>query len=306
MNFDKVEIRIKGKPTLFPSIKVDKDIFVITGRFVKTATIHKEWSNDVSNPEAIADVLRKHKIDIFTFWQRLPDITPRYNYHMEWHAVSAIPITTYDHWLSKQINSDTRKKIKRASNRGVEIKQVPLDDKFIQGALNIYNETSIRRGKRFWHYGKDFNTAKKELSEDLESSDFISAYFNGELIGYVKLNYYGEYANPGHILSLLKYRNEKYTNNALIAKAVELCAEKKMQYLTYTDWRKGSQADFLRRHGFEKVLLPRYFIPLTIKGNLCLQLHLHRGIRSLLPEKMLLFLLNCRKRFYEKTLTGNI
>src|SRR5208283_3731408 len=115
----------------------------------------------------------------------------------------------------------------------------------------------------------------------------------------VKLNYYDKYANPGLILSMMKYWKNK-TNDALIAKAVELCAEKKMLYLTYTDWRKGSQADFHRRHGFEKVLLPRYFIPLTIKGNLCLRLHLHRGIKRLLPEKMLLFLLNCRKKVYEK------
>jgi len=306
MSFDKVGIRDKGKLTFLPYIKVDKDIFIITGKFLKTATIHKEWSNDVSNPEAVADVLRKHKIDVFTFWQRLPDIAPRYNYYMEWHAISALPITTYEHWINNQIKTDTRKKIKRAPKRGVDIRKVELNDEFVKGAMKIYNETPVRRGKRFWHFGKDFDTTKQELSEDLENSDFIGAYLNDELIGYVKLNYYDRYANPGHILSMLKYWNEKYTNNALIAKAVELCAERKMEYLTYTNWRRGNQADFLRRHGFEKVLLPRYFVPLTIKGNLCLRLHLHRGIKPLLPEKMNLFLSNCRKAFYEKTASENI
>src|SRR5208283_2935969 len=99
----------------------------------------KEWSNDVSNPETIVNILRKYKIDIFTFWQRLPDITPRYNYYMEWHAVSALPITTYDHWRSKQINSDTRYQIKRASKKGIEIKKVQLDDDFISGVVKIHN-----------------------------------------------------------------------------------------------------------------------------------------------------------------------
>src|SRR5208283_2331477 len=154
----------------------------------------KEWSNDVSNPETIVNILRKYKIDIFTFWQRLPDITPRYNYYMEWHAVSAIPITTYEHWLSRQINTDMRNKVRRAAKGGVEIRKVQIDDEFVKGVMAIYNDTPIRRGKRFWHYGKDFDTVKKELSEDLETSDFIGAYLNGELIGFVKLNYYDKYA----------------------------------------------------------------------------------------------------------------
>jgi len=300
MNFNLLEVMDKGKQKLVRSVKVGNDFYVVSGKFIKTARIHKEWMNDVSDIEHVIRALKEYDVDLFTFWQRLPDTVPKYNYFMEWHPITALPITTYDHWIANQIKTDTRKKIKRAPKRGVDIRLVDVSDDFTTGVMHIFNETPIRRGKSFWHYGKDFNSTKSTLLLDLDTSDFIAAYLDDELIGFIKLNYFGRYANPGLILSLLKYQNQKYTNNALIAKAVEVCAEKKMEYLTYTDWRLGSHADFLRRHGFQKVLLPRYFVPLTAKGNLYIKLGLHRGIRSFLPEKVLLLLLECRKKFYKK------
>ena len=58
----------------------------------------------------------------------------------------------------------------------------------------------------FWHYGKDFDTLKRGLSRDLDRSKFIGAYDQGELVGFVKLNFApGRFANPGLIVSKLKH-----------------------------------------------------------------------------------------------------
>jgi hypothetical protein len=238
------------------------------------------------------------KPDIFTFWQRLPDTTPMYSYYYESEALSAIPLKSFKYWWENQINSDTRKKAKRATKRGIEIKIVSLDDAFVRGVMGIFNETPVRRGKPFWHYGKDFETVKNQLSRDLSYSKFIGAYHEGTLVGFVKLVYAdGRFANPGLIISKLEFR-KKYVSNALLAKAVELCSEDGVPYLTYTNWRSGGQAEFLVRHGFEKTFVPRYWIPLTSKGRISMGLGFHRGIRAYIPAWLRGALLESRAAFY--------
>jgi hypothetical protein len=90
----------------------------------------------------------------------------------------------------------------------------------------------------------------------------------------------------------------KFPNNALIAKAVATCAEKRIPYLTYTKWRSGSHGHFQHLMGFEKVNVPRYYIPLTARGRIGLRLNLHRGIAGILPGRVLSLLLKMRKRVY--------
>ena len=152
----------------------------------------------------------------------------------------------------------------------------------------------------FWHYGKSFDTVKEELSMDLATSKLIGAYEDGKLVGFVKLNCApGRFANPGLIFSKLEAR-KKYVNNALIAKSVELCCREGFPYLTYTKWRRGTQAEFLIRNGFEKTTVPRYWIPLTKKGKVALALGLHCGIRPYIPDKLLGALLAVRSTFYDR------
>jgi hypothetical protein len=38
--------------------------------------------------------------------------------------------------------------------------------------------------------------------------------------------------------------------------------------------------------GFEKVSVPRYYVPLTWRGSLALKLGIHRGLRALIPPKL--------------------
>lgn len=193
----------------------------------------------------------------------------------------------FKHWWEKQIKTDTRKKIKRPEKRGVEIRVVSLDDAFVRGVMSIFNETPVRRGRRFWHYGKDFETVKEELSRDLANSKFIGAFYEGELVGLVKLVYSkGRFANPGLIISKLEFR-KKYVNNALVGRAVEECTKDGIPYLTYTNWRRGSQAEFLIRHGFQEICVPRYWIPLTRKGALAIKLGCHRKLRTYIPDSLL-------------------
>jgi hypothetical protein len=292
----------RGRTVPVRGLEVNDKRLVIQGRFLTVARLKDEWHEDIGDPEVIVTALKKSTVrpDLFTFWQRLPDRAPRYAYPYDMETLSAIPLQSFQYWWEKQIGSETRKKAKRPEKRGVEIRVVALDDAFVRGVLGIFNETPVRRGKPFWHYGKSFETLKEELSRDLDRSKFIGAYDGGKLVGFVKLVYaQGRFANPGLIVSKLEAR-KKYVNNALIAKSVELCCQDRIPFLTYTKWRRGTQAEFLIRHGFEKTSVPRYWIALTNKGRIALKVGLHRNIRAYIPDRLMGALLNLRGAFYNR------
>ena len=281
-------------------IQVNKDSFLIQGRFVRIARLEHEWYDDVEDPEATIGSLRRlhPSPDILTFWQRLPHVAPRYRYRMEPDAIAALPIKSFSFWWQKQVDCKTRNKIRRAEKKGVEVRATGFDDSFVKGMRSIFNEIPIRQGKRFWHYGKDFHTLKSEFSRFLFREEILGAYLNEELIGFIMLAFAGDYAALGQIISKTAHR-DKAPNNILIAKAVERCAEKGIPYLVYAKWEDGSLGDFKRHNGFERVDLPRYFVPLSAKGRTFIFLKLHRGLGGVIPAPVLRWVKDARRSIVE-------
>jgi Acetyltransferase (GNAT) domain len=254
---------------------------VVEGKILRIARPHvspqQEWFEDVENPEMLIDSLRKtkHCPDILTFWQRLPDTEPKYSYAMERDSIAALPIKSYSYWWEKQIDRVARNKARKAEKKGVIVKPATFDDRFIQGMTSIFNETPVRQGRRYLHYGKDFETVKREFSRFLFREEIFGAYLGEELVGFIMLCNAGNYAFLGQIISKIACR-DLAPNNALMAKAVERCAEKGLPYLVYAYWLDDGLGDFKRSNGFQKVDLPRYFVPLTKRGKLALSLGVHR------------------------------
>src|SRR5690606_3290760 len=135
-----------------------------------------------------------------------------------------------------------------------------------RGMTAIFNETPVRQGRKLWHYGKDFATVKEQFSRYVYRERMIGAYVGDEMVGFVMLGDAGRFALLGQIISSLRHR-DKSPNNSLIAKSVEICANSGMEYLVYWYWGDDSLAEFKRRCGFEPFALPRYYIPLTLKGR---------------------------------------
>ena len=48
------------------------------------------------------------------------------------------------------------------------------------------------------------------------------------------------------------------------------------------------------------IAIPRYYIPLTIKGKIALKLNIHNGVRGIIPEIVKGGLKDLRKKFYNK------
>ncbi|MBI9099857.1 MAG: hypothetical protein JEY91_15360 [Spirochaetaceae bacterium] len=273
------------------------DDIYITGKLLKSARIKDEWYRDITDPELILEEIRKKSVyaDIFTFRQRLPDSIPHYKYHTIYDSIAALRIHNYTEWWNNQINSKTRNAVRRSEKMGVEIKKASFNDEFISGMVNIFNETKIRQGKSFWHYGKDFDTVKSEFSRNLHREEIFGAYYERDLIGFLFLAFTDRYAMITQILSFIRHRN-KSVNNALMATAVKVCSEKHFPYLVYAKWPRGSLADFKRHNGFKKVNLPVFYIPLTLIGKIALKLNLQNGIRKLIPDSVKNIVIIIRKK----------
>jgi hypothetical protein len=280
-------------------LMVEEKEIVVAGRFIKTALLRDEWLEEVENPESFIGAMKKQDIraDLFTFWQKLPETEPKYAYYMERDPIAAIPIKSYEHWMNHQIERSARKAVRKAEKKGVTVSVSGLNDDLVKGIMTIYNETPIRQGRPYPHYGKDFDTVKEDLSRDQHRSDFICSYAGGELIGFIQLGYTGVSVLPFGMVSKLEHR-DKSPQNAMLAKAIEICEAKKIRYLWYGKWGEDSLGDFKKNNGCEKLNMPRYYIPLSAKGALALKYHLHHGLAEALPEKAKLRMKEIRKKWY--------
>jgi hypothetical protein len=295
------ESLVKGQPTRIDCLELDGQSYVVSKGPATVVSLEDEWYEDVPHPARVIEALKSARVDadLFSFWQRLPDVQPRFPFYTELESIAALPITSYEHWWTKQIKSRTRNLIRKAE-KTIEVRETSYDDAFVHGMTRVFNETPVRQGRRFWHYGKDFSTIKQQFSRYLSREDLIGAYYNDDLIGFMMLGNAGRYAVTGQIISMIEHR-DKATNNLLIARAVEICERRHLPYLVYLHWGDGSLAEFKRRCGFEPTSIPRYYVPLTARGHVVLRLGLHRGWKKRLPPSLAARLKDFRRRWLKRS-----
>jgi hypothetical protein len=292
---------LDGHPARVECIEINSQTFSVTRGLVTTVSLEDEWYDDVLDPTAVIAELsdnRDLKADVFTFWQRLPHLQPKYPYHQEWEAIAALPITSYKSWWDTQIKSRVRNLVRKAEKDGVVVREVSYNDEFVRGMAKIFNEAAIRQGRPFWHYGKDVETIRHQFSRFVHREHMIAAYLGEEMIGFVMLGNAGVFGITGQIISSLNHRDKAVTN-ALIAKSVEVCERLGLRYLVYLFWSDDSLSEFKRRCGFERTLAPRYFVPLTTAGRVAIATGLHRGLRAALPVGFKTPLKRARTAWYE-------
>jgi len=302
------EIRVKGSPVRVPSVQIGERTVVATGKWLKVAALRDEElieGDSVEDPSRFVPILKDSGLsaDLFTFGQRVPDCSHKYNYCTEWENAAAIPITDFSHWWKDCAEYSIRKAVNRAKKSSVTVTITEFNDKLVEAICRIYNETPVRQGKLFWHYKKDFHLVKRELATYLDRSIFIGAYYEDELIGFMKITWVGTTGTITQILSMRKHF-DKRPNNAMIAKAVEICASEGKSHFIYGSYvyydSNSSLTEFKRRNGFEAVPLPRYYIPLTLKGRFALKLGFHRGLAANTPKPIMKAFLRARKLWIER------
>ena len=282
------------------------------GKLIRIAYLDGEGYQFMEDPQMVLEAIRysRPRPDLFTFIQKLSETSPKYSYPMESDNMAVLPVSTFDHWMANQINFKVRNKVRKAIKNGVVTREVPFDDALIRGIHVIYNESPVRQGRRFWHYGENLETVRRIKATFLDRSIFIGAFFEGNLIGFAKLvaNEDGSQAGLLHILSLIQHR-DKAPTNAVIAQAVRSCAERRIPYLWYANFSYGkkqhdSLVDFKRYNGFQKVDVPRYYVPLTAIGTMALRLGLHHSFTDSIPQPVVATYRKIRSRWYARRFAG--
>src|SRR5271165_2327263 len=100
----------------------DKEI-LIEGKLIRIARLDAEGYDFVEHPEMALLDLRKGeaRIDIFTFIQKLSDTSPKYRHPMEWDNFAALRVSTFEDWMTHQIDFKVRNKVRKAAKNGVVV-----------------------------------------------------------------------------------------------------------------------------------------------------------------------------------------
>jgi len=308
MTATSAELFHNGSWVRVPAVAAGGRTIVATGRWLRTAAIHDEecLEQPLERPDDIVGALRGGgrrglKADLFSFAQHLPATAPIYAYPFEWESLAAIRLTTFDAWWTA-LPQVSRKNTRRAAKRGVEIRVQSLDADLVRQIVELNNESPTRQGRRFTHYGESAADVEKDFRSFSDRSDLLVAFHEGALVGVAKTVYCGPVAALMKLQPSLRHA-DKRPANALITRAVERAVERGSSYITYGRFRYGNQQttsllEFKMRNGFEEMRVPRYYVPLTLKGSLALTLGLHRPLSGLLPEPLLRLARHTRSRWH--------
>jgi hypothetical protein len=245
----------------------------------------KEYERNLIPTEEMLRKLVERRVDILSFIERrwsfnIPN--PNKSWIKTEDNIAILRITNFEDWWNK-IGKKTRNMVRKAQKSGLETSVVDPSEKLAEGICKIYNETPVRQGRAFSHYGRTLQNVTAEVLS-VNDSTFIAGYFQGEIVGFIQLIYGDDIAVVSQILSLQKFW-DKAINNALVAKAVEVCAGKQVQWIMYGRMGNHPSLDtFKRSNCFEKYPLTRYYIPLTLKGKLVTKLGLQEDFKDSMPE----------------------
>lgn len=272
----------------------------ITGSILRTARLRSEYHiKRLENSSSFIQELRESglRADIFTFLQDINNPTQRCTFEYETEKIAVLPITTYDEWFSKTLYDKPRNMIRKALKSGIDVRVEEFNDSLLHGIKEIYDESPVRQGRKNRHYKKDLETIRSEHATLLERSRFISVYYASEMIGFAKVIFSDEYASFMNFLSKINHR-DKAPNNAILAKAVEICADRKVQSLAYAGWGSGvvgGMDKFKTSNGFQCIDVARYYVPLTLRGRLALGAGVHAGVVKRMPVSWIKVAASARK-----------
>jgi hypothetical protein len=278
-------------------IVANKEV-TVGGRLFRFGKLRHEWCDFIEEPVAWVEEVRKDRAfaDVFTLVRDIFDEGHALAFHHEPVSLAVLTVESYSKWWDA-IGFKARNKARKAQKSGVELRMVELNEEFAAGVQSIYNETPVKQGRKFYHYGKTVQEIREELRSFLDRSILVGAYHGTELIGFMKLFQGKDVLRTIHIIASIKHRG-KCAMDALIANAVEICEREKVRHLQYGSWTDGGVGAFREKYLFRRIDVPRYFVPLTLRGKMALGLKLHRPFRDRVPKGLLGPLLNLRAKWY--------
>jgi hypothetical protein len=270
------------------SVDSELDSVIIRKKFfLKVARNQGEYKSSVLPTTQLLQKLAERGTDVFEFLERkwcCKTPSPQ-----EWWAkaddnIALFHVKSYDEWWNG-INKKTRNMIRKAEKSGISTCVAEPDEKLAKGIWKIYNETPIRQDRGFPHYGASLEEVRESLRL-MQNCTYVGAYLQDELVGFIQLVHGDNITIISQILSMQKNR-DKAVNNALVAKAIQVCADQHVEWMMYGRIGNHPSLDsFKRSNGFEKFPLTRYYIPITGKGKIVVKLGLQKDAKDALPQSI--------------------
>jgi hypothetical protein len=254
---------------------------------LRIARDQREYERSIVPTAGLLQKLGERGTDIFTFLERKWCCKIQ-NPHKSWARaednIALLHLKSYDEWWNS-ISKKTRNMIRKAEKSGIRTFTAEPNEKLAEGVWKIYNETPIRQDRGFPHYGISLVEVRNSL-RSAQNRAYIGADLQDELVGFIQLVHGEKVTLISQILSMQKHR-DKAVNNALVAKAVEVCADNHVEWLMYGRIGNHPSLDnFKRSNGFEKFTLTRYYVPLTSKGKIVMKLGLQKDVKDALPQSI--------------------
>jgi hypothetical protein len=276
--------------TLKAILQVDSELEGLSIRkksFFKIANFNNEYTRDSVPTETFLGKLKDRNIDVYRFIERswcCPIQNPNSSWIKTQDNIALLEIVSYTKWF-EDIGKKTRNMVRKAEKSGVKVLEVQPSTQLAEGIWKIYNETPIRQGRAFSHYGIAQATVEA-LVTSAQNSVFVGAYLGKELVGFLQLEFGDNITVVAQILSMQKHW-DKALNNALLAKAVEVAADRHEKWMMYG--RIGNHPsldDFKENNGFVRYPLNSYVVQLSGKGKIAVKLGLHKPFKDALPQSI--------------------
>lgn len=303
----RMPISRKGRVHWWPAAQVGACTVVAQGRLWRHGQVHDEnWfdGDAVGDPAAFVQALRGTPLalDLCTFRLGAGTAPPAGAHRVHEERLAVIDTRDPAAWWAG-VPQQTRKNVRRAERRGLVVREVAFDEALVRGIRRIYDETPMRQGRPFWHYGKDLEAVRHENASYLERAGFLGAYVGEELVGFLKWVRVGRRARIMQILALVREQDRRPTM-ALIAHAVTVAHAHGLDALVYDRMVYGNKAaspmtEFKRRMGFEPQVQRHVTVALSARGRLVLALGLHRPLAERLPGPLVERLLGWRRLLLE-------
>lgn len=290
MSVEETVVRIRGRNTLLPSVRACGCTIVSTGSLLKIGHIFDEELVEKRERPDIGGLIKELRagplaLDVVTFGRAYTDMQLDLDCPSEMDNLAVASTTPFEKWWAS-LPQASRKNVRLAEKKGVVVRAVAFDDDLIRGIKEIYDESPVRQGRRFWHFGKSLDEVRLENSTYASRSQFIGAYVQGALIGFIK---FIRVDNSAVLIQILAKESERDRKpmNALLSHAFSMCSEQGLTSIVYGKYRYGrtesSLLEFKRRNAFSEFAYPVYNLPLSPWGKFAVAAGLHRGLREALP-----------------------
>jgi hypothetical protein len=254
---------------------------------LRIARDQREYERSIVPTAGLLQKLGERETDIFTFLERkwcCKIQNPQKSWARAEDNIALLHLKSHDEWWNS-ISKKTRNMIRKAEKSGITTFAAEPNEKLAEGIWKIYNETPIRQDRGFPHYGSSLVEVRNSL-RSAQNRVYIGADLQNELVGFMQLVHGENVTLISQILSMHKHR-DKAVNNALVAKAIEVCADNHVEWLMYGRIGNHPSLDnFKSSNGFEKFTLTRYYVPLTSKGKIAMELSLQRDVEDALPQSI--------------------